>query len=399
MTVGLPPARPSLAGVTVLDLTRLLPGNYATLLLYGLGAEVIKIEELTGDGTRAAPPYSEAGESGPNVVLNRGKASVALDLKAADGVALLVGLIGQADVLLDSFRPGVLDRLGLDPATLAGANPRLVHVSLTAFGDDGPYQALPSHDLNVQALAGILSLSVDDVGRPAMPAIQAADLATGMHAALAVLAGLRAVDRDGQGYRAQVAMADAALSLTPLAAGHLAAGAGSLPGARDMLTGALACYGVYRCADDGWLAVGALEPKFFGRLCALLGHPEYAARQYDLAGQDQLRADLAAVFAGRPRAAWVDLLASEDTCVTPVNDLAEAFADPNATARGVIATAARADGAVAPVVRAVPWLVEPPGAGAAGLGSDAEAVLGRLSGVGVEEVADLRRRGIVGGAS
>ncbi|MDQ1247726.1 MAG: CoA transferase [Actinomycetota bacterium] len=394
---GLAQARPSLAGVRVLDLTRLLPGNYATLLLYGLGAEVIKVEELTGDGTRAAPPYSATGESGANLVLNRGKTSLALDLKTDEGRALLLRLIASAEVMMDSFRPGVLDRLGLGAAAVAAANPRLVHVSLTAFGDDGPYVRLPTHDLNVQALGGILSLSTDDAGRPSMPALQAADLATGLQAALAVLAGLRAVAQDGQGYRAQVAMADAALALTPLAAGHLAAGTGSMPAGRDLLTGALACYGVYRCADDRWLAVGALEPKFFGRLCELIEHPEFAARQYDLAGQAGLRADLAEVFGARPRAAWVELLAGEDTCVTPVNNLAEAFADANAVERGVIVEARRSDGGAAPVVRAVPWLAEESGAHVTDLGSDAEAILTAV-GLDAATVADLRARGIVGGS-
>lgn len=410
---GLAVARPALTGVTVVDLTRLLPGNYATLLLYGLGATVIKVEELTGDGTRAAPPYAADGQSGPNIVLNRGKASVALNLKTDEGRELLLRLVAQAQVLLDSFRPGVLDRLGLTQARLAEANPDLVHVSLTAFGADGPYAALPSHDLNVQALSGLVGLSVDDAGRPAMPGVQAADLATGLQAALAVMAGLRVVEHQPageaqaqveiesqgrvRGYRADVAMSDAALSLSTLAAGHLAAGVGSLPAAPDVLTGALACYNRYVCADGRWLAVGALEPKFFGCMCALLGVPEYAARQYDVAGQAALYDDLAAVFAGADRAHWLNLLALDDTCVTAVNDMAEAFADPNVVARDVVVTARRADGGDAPVVRAVPWLAEEPGAQAAPLGADAVAVFARV-GVDAEALADLVRRGVVGGS-
>ncbi len=398
MTSGLALATPSLSGVTILDLTRLLPGNYASLLLYGLGATVIKIEELTGDGTRLAPPFTANGESGANLVLNRGKSSVALDLKSEAGADVLRRLISSAPVVLDSFRPGVLDRLGFSDHALAELNPTLVHVSLTAYGGDGPYRTLPSHDLNVQALAGLVGLSVDDDGRPAMPAVQAADLATGLQAALAVMSGLRAVDHGAQGYRAEVAMADAALSLTTLAAGHLAAGEGSLPRPRDMLTGALACYSVYECADHQWLAVGGLEPKFFSRMCDLMGVPEFAPRQYDLAEQAQLRADLAATFATRPRAAWLELLMADDTCVTPVNDVAEAFADPNAVQREVIVDAARQDGGAAPVVRAVPWLPESPGASVAPLGANAVDVLTSL-GLTAQEVAELRDRGVVGGTS
>lgn len=396
----LAPAWPALAGVRVVDLTRLLPGNYASLLLYGLGAEVVKVEELAGDGTRNAPPFAAAGESGANLVLNRGKSSIAVDLKAEAGRDVLLGLVARADVLLDSFRPGVLDRLGLSQEVLAGANPRLVHVSLTAFGSGGPNELLPAHDLNSESLAGLLSMSVDDQGRPSMPAVPIADLATGMQAALAVVAGLRAVERgdrgDGTGgYRAEIAMLDSALSLTTLAAGHIAAGAGSLPRPRDMLTGALACYGVYRCQDGGWLAVGGLEPKFFARMCELMGAPELAARQYDLKGQRELRATLEAVFATRDRDEWAAILAAEDTCVSPVNDLAEAFADADANARGVIVEAVRADGGAAPVVRAVPWLPEADGALAHPLGSDAEQVLDWLP---AQEVAALRAAGVLGGS-
>lgn len=395
---GLPPARPALTGITVLDLTRLLPGNYATLLLAGLGADVIKIEELTGDGTRAAPPYAASGDSGPNLVLNRRKSSLALNLKDSRAVALLLQLVSTSDVMLDSFRPGVLDRLGLGPAALAQANPALVHVSLTAYGADGPYAALPSHDLNVLALAGVLGMSVDEGGRPAMPATQAADLSTGAQAALAVLAGLRVAERTGEGYRAEVTMQDSALSLTALAAGHLAAGTGSLPAPRDLLTGALACYNVYRTADDRYLALGALEPKFFARTCELLGAPELTAAQYDLGGQEQLGRELAAIFATRSLREWTELLVPDDTCVTPVNDLAEAFADPNATARGVVVDAVRTDGSAAPVLRAVPWLPQESGDEVSPLGSDAVEVLARV-GVSAAEVAELRAAGVVGGTS
>ena len=201
-------------------------------------------------------------------------------------------------------------------------------------------------------------MSVDDAGRPALPAVPIADMATGMQAALAVVAGLRAVAADGSGYRAEVSMLESAVSLTALAAGHIAAGQGTVPAPRDMLTGALACYGYYRCADGGWQAVGALEPKFFRRVCELLGAPELAELQYDLGRQEELRRRLAAIFATRTRDEWTDLLLLEDTCVTPVNDLAEAFTDPNLEARSAVVDAVRSDGAPARVVRAVPWLSE-----------------------------------------
>jgi len=394
---GLDPARPALDGVRVVDLTRLLPGNYATLLLRGLGAEVIKVEELHGDGTRLNPPFTDSGESGSHIVLNRGKRSVALNLKAEAGREVFLRLLATADVLIDSFRPGVLQRLGLGPDVLAQTKPTLVHVSLNAYGEGGPMQQVPAHDLNAQALAGILSQSVDDQGRPSMPAVPMADMATGLQAALAVLSGLRAVGTDGRGFRAQVAMLDSAMSLTALAAGHLAV-PGSTPKSRDLLTGALACYSIYECADGHWLAVGALEPKFFERLCALLERPELVELQYQVDRQDELRAHLAEVFGSRPQAHWTDLLVSEDTCVTPVTDLPEAFTLPDPQARGVLGTAQGAGGQTVPVVAAVPWLPDADNLAAALLGADSREVLAEL-GFASEQFLNLREQGIVGGGS
>lgn len=390
-------AGPVLQGVRVLDLTRLLPGNYATLLLRGLGAEVVKVEELHGEGTRLAPPFTPQGESGPHLVLNRGKQSISINLKDPEGRDLLLRLVATSQALLDSFRPGVLERLGLSGSDLANANPDLVHVSLNAFGSGGPLQTVPAHDLNSQAMAGILAQSVDDSGRPAMPGVPVADMATGLQAALAVMAGLRAVSQRPGGYRAEVAMLDSALSLTALSSGHLAV-AGSRPQARDMLTGALACYGYYQAADGRWLAVGALEPKFFVRVCELVGRPELAPLQYDMDRQDELKAALDEVFAAADRAHWLELLGQEDTCVTAVNDIREALGEQDPIARGVVVAAHSGDGEVFPVVSAVPWIPESEPLVAPAVGADTVALLSQL-GIDSEQVDELRREGIVGGAS
>lgn len=386
-----------LSGVRIIDLARLLPGNYASLLLRGLGAEVIKVEELHGDGTRVNPPVNPAGESGSHLVLNRGKRSVAIDLKRPQGRALLLDLVATADVLLDSFRPGVLERLGLGVKALGSANPSLVHVSLTAYASGGPLAHVPSHDLNAQALAGILSQSVDASGRPSMPAVPIADMATGLQAALAVMAGLRVVEQGAAGYRAEVAMLDAALSLTALAAGSVVVDQ-QPPPTPGMLTGALACYDVYRCSDDEWVAVGALEPKFFARLCELLDSPQLADLQYQLDRQDELRAALAAVFETKTRSHWTDLLLEQDTCVTPVNDLREAFTLADPIARGAIVEASAAGGKRVPVVAGVPWAPEAEAWAAPLLSADAPALLAEL-GYDSDKVALLRDQGIVGGLS
>lgn len=390
----------ALAGVRILDMTRLLPGNFATLLLAGLGADVIKIEEVRGgDGIRymVVPPGKT--ESSGHALLNRGKRSAAIDLKTPEGVEVMRELVRGADVLIDSFRPGVLDRLGLDAASLLAANPSLVHVSINAFGATGPYTAVPAHDLNCAGYAGALSLVAGSDGTPPMPAIQNADMASGMQAALAVLAGLRVAERDGEPYRADVAMTDSAAALLAIAAAT-AAGTAQAPPVPDVLTGALACYRLYECSDGRWLTVGGLEPKFFGRMTELMGLPELAARQYEPAGQDEVAALLAAEFAKRTLPQWMDLLAQEDTCVGPVLTITEALAEPHFAARSAVTEVQFRDGSTAPVFRAVPWdgrtadvrLTAPEH------GEHTAAVLAE-AGIGSEAIASLLAERIVGPSS
>ncbi|MEI8083714.1 MAG: CaiB/BaiF CoA-transferase family protein, partial [Actinomycetes bacterium] len=392
---GVPVSAP-LAGVRVLDLTRLLPGNFCTLLLAGLGADVVKIEETVGgDGIRYMFGGGEHNESGAHAVLNRGKRSLCIDLKSKDGQLAMLDLVKAANVLVDSFRPGVLDRLGLGRSELERANPSLVHVSINAFGDSGPYRRVPAHDLNAAGYAGALSLVEDGDGTPAMPAVQNADMSSGMHAALAVVAGLRAAERDGEFYRADVAMTDSAASLLALPMATFAA-TGAPPSVPDLLTGQLACYRTYRCADGKWITVGGLEAKFFGRMVELMGVPEFAARQYDPQGQEQLAADLSDVFATRTRDEWTARLAQDDTCVGPVLRIDEVLCDANLVERGVVTTARFRDGDEVAVIRAVPWTPEPDqGWSAPLLGEDTEAVLVE-AGFAASRIAQLLSEGIVG---
>jgi len=375
-------ARP-LDGVRVLDLTRLLPGAYATSLLVDLGADVLKIEDPRGgDGLRLTPPYTESGESGVFVTMCRGKRSVVLDLKNDTGRRLLLELVASSAALLDSFRPGVLDRLGLGAGVLAEANPDLVHVSLTAYGD-GARAALPGHDLNAESYAGVLGLSRGPDGLPAMPAVPMADFATGLQAALAVVSGLRVAERSqGTGFRANVAMLDSALSMATFAQGAVVA-TGAPPPSPDMLTGGLACYAVYRCADGLEIACGALEPQFFGRVAELVGDPTLAQLQYDITGQDALRGRLTTLFAERPRHEWLALLEDDQTCVTPVRSVADALTDPDLRTRGVLVDVALADGRTTTVARAAAWAASTEGehhvvAGAPSLGADTDEVVREL---------------------
>lgn len=389
-------ARP-LDGVRVVDLTRLLPGGYATSLLAGLGADVVKVEDPRGgDGLRVSPPYTASGESGLFLALCRGKRSITLDLKNPAGRDALLALVGSSHVLVDSFRPGVLDRLGLGPAELAAANPALVHVSMTAYGE-GVRAALPGHDLNVEGYAGLVGLVRGADGQAALPAFPVADMATGLQTALAVVAGLRAAEAgaagsDGPAFRADVTMLDSALSLNVVGQGTVIA-AGTAPPVPDVLTGALACYGVYRCADGLEIVLAALEPKFFDRVAELVGDPSLAQVQYDIVGQDALRGRLTTLFASRPRQDWLDLLEADDTCVSPVRGTDAALADDDLRDRGVLETVALADGSTATAARPVAWL---PGTGdpvaAPALGADTDAVLAAL---GLDPAA-LRSDGALG---
>ena len=367
-----------LAGVRVIDLTRLLPGGFATLLLSSLGADVVKVEEPAGgDGIRQMMTFPGQSGSAGHVVLNRGKRSVALNLKDSRAQQILRELIAGADVLIDSFRPGVLDRLGLSDDQLKKANPQLVHVSITAFARSAGYEAIPAHDLNSVGYAGLLGFTaVDDV--PALPGIQNADLAAGFHAALAVFAGLRVRDESGLSYRADISMAEAAATLTPLQVATVF-GTGMDPAVPDTLTGALACYGVYQCADGEFLTVGALEPKFFARMCELMGLSELAGEQYGSTDQRDLRAGLAAAFVQRPRSEWLELLASQDTCVAPALTVSQALEHELFRDNGTVTTVRLPGGETGRVFRATPWDRSTPDSDtAAELGADTRRILDEI---------------------
>lgn len=338
-----------LAGVRVLDMTRLLPGNFATVTLVELGADVVKVESAEGDGTRWLPPMLASGESGAFVQLNRGKGSVVLDLKDPQDSERFAAMVADSDVLVDSFRPGVLERLGFDRQRLEALRPNLVHVTIDAYGSGGELEQVPGHDLNALGYAGVLTIS----GQPQTPGVQMADLFAGLHAALAVLAGLR-LSALGQFVRSEVAMVDAALSLAQLPLGAWLATGESPPVPGD-LCGRWACYEVYECGDGQWLTVGALEPKFFAEILDRLDLGPWKDHQYDPGRQEELRTLLRQRFASAPRSEWLDLLAMADTCVGPALTLSEAMKHPNLVARSAMRPVRAADGTVHQVFAALPW--------------------------------------------
>ena len=388
-----------LADLRVLDLSRLLPGGYATLLLADMGADVIKVEEPgKGDYIRWMPPYTSTGESGSHLALNRGKRSVTCNLKTDEGRQILRDLAAGADVLIESFRPGVMDRLGVGYESLRAVNPRLVYAAISGYGATGPYVDKAGHDIDYMAYAGALSFSGHAATGPWPPGLQIGDLGGGgMHAVIAILVALRVREQTGEGQFCDVSMTDGILSWLTLHAGEYAATGIAPRAGAAMLNGGMAWYGVYECADGQHLAVGALEEQFFHALVTALGVPELEGAHLDRSRQDEIRGRLAEVFAGKTRDEWVALLGDIDACVAPVLDIGEAFADPSARARGMVEETTLSDGTAFPLVGVIPKLSATPGRVGAlpsALGADTDDLLTEI-GRSPEDIAALRAAGAV----
>ncbi|KQP49421.1 CaiB/BaiF CoA-transferase family protein [Pseudorhodoferax sp. Leaf274] len=323
------PSRAPLAGVRVLDLTRLLPGPVCTLHLADLGADVVKIED-TGAGDYAAPPL--------RALVHRNKRALRLDLKQPAGVEALKALARTADVLVEGFRPGVMDRLGAGYAALAGINPRLVFCSITGYGQNGPMRDAPGHDLNYCALAGVTE-QIGQGGQPALSNLPIADLMGGaLTSAMGLLAALFDAGRTGRGRHVDIAMADAALAHNLVAMVTLNGHGATRPAGADKLSGALPCYGLYRTQDGRHLAVGALERKFWDGFCETIARPDLKARHLPAspAEADAVRADVAELIASKPLAHWQEVFADNDCCVTPVLRLDESLDTPQFRARRMV---------------------------------------------------------------
>ena len=330
----------ALDGIVVLDFTRLLPGPFCTQLLANLGADVIKIEDPDlGDYMRAVPPIVD-GMSYPFLMVNRGKRSLAVDLKTPEGQEILKKLARRADVVVEQFRPGVMARLGADYDGLAMMNPKLVYCSFSGYGQTGPYKDFPGHDINFEALAGILSVtrSKDD-RRPAVPGVPVADLASGFNAALAILASLRTRDRTGRGEYIDVSIHDTAVTLMVLGlARYLATGEEPVAG-ETLLTGTFAFYNLYETKDGRWISVAAVEPKFWARMCELIGAPELSDRQFvEGAERAGVGEALAEKFRAKSLEDWEKLFADERLPIAGVKRVPEVVQDPHVKARGLLPT-------------------------------------------------------------
>ena len=326
----------ALNGIRVLDLSRLLPGPFLTMVLADLGADVVKIEDpRLGDYLRGLPPV-KGGMSGRFLAVNRGKRSAALDLKDSRARDAFLAMVERADVVVESFRPGVMDKLGLGYAALAAKNPKIVVCSISGYGQTGPYAHRAGHDLDYIALAGVLAMGGHADGAPVMPGVQIADLAGGgLWGATAILAALVGRGRTGKGAHLDISMTEGSLSLLAAELGNLELGAHPTRGV-EALNGGLACYGVYRAKDDRYLAVGALEPKFWIALNQAIGRtPNVAEIVGKPADQAKTRDELAAIFATKTAEEWAAHLAPHDCCVEVVLEPDELADHPLHRAREV----------------------------------------------------------------
>ncbi|HEV7807683.1 MAG TPA: CaiB/BaiF CoA-transferase family protein [Solirubrobacteraceae bacterium] len=403
---GAAPRTLPLAGVRVLDLSRLLPGGFCSLLLADYGADVLKVEDTAGgDYIRWAPPHVDgAAASAASVLflaLNRNKRSIRIDLKQDAGRAVLLALVGEHDVVLESFRPGVLDRLGAGYDTLRAANPRVVLCSITGYGQRGPLRDRAGHDLNYLGLTGMLDLTGEPGGPPVQPAGQVADLGGGaLMAAFGILAALRERDRSGEGQHVDVSMTDGALSWLALVAADRLAG-GDLPQrGRHALAGGLVCYRPYACESGGWVTLAALEPRFWSAWCRGVGREDLVDGQFAATGSG-VHAEMQAIFASRTREQWERFAGDVECCLEPVLDLDEALARGHVAARGMVVgldqpgveEPVRQLGAPVGLSRTPPDVHRLPGPV---LGEHTEEVL-RAAAYSDAQIAELLRSGAVAG--
>ena len=393
-----------LEGVRILDLSRLLPGGFCSLLLADLGAEVLKVEDTgMGDYVRWAPPYYEGAEDSAKsamfLALNRNKRSIRVNLKEEGGRDVLLRLAREYDVLLESFRPGVLERLGVGYERLREENPGLVYCAITGYGQDGPYRDRSGHDMNYLGLIGLLGLTGDQGGPPVQAAGQIADLGGGaLMAAVGILAALRERDRSGEGQLVDVSMADGSLAWLAMVAGRYFADGVPPQRGDPELAGALVCYRPYACAD-GWITLGALEPKFWAAWCRGVGREDLIEKQFERPGSPT-HSEVEAIFVERTREQWRAFASEHDCCLEPVLGLDEALESDLVRAREMVIELDQ-PGAAVPVRQLGPPIKfsrTPASAREPGpaLGEHTHDVL-REAGYSDEEIAVLEQAGAVAG--
>jgi crotonobetainyl-CoA:carnitine CoA-transferase CaiB-like acyl-CoA transferase len=394
-----------LEGVRVLDLSRLLPGGFCSLLLADFGADVVKVEDTgMGDYVRWSPPYYEGADDSAKsalfLALNRNKRSIRIDLKTAEGREVLLRLAKDADVLLESFRPGVLDRLEVGYDVLRETNPGLVICAITGYGQDGPLRDRSGHDMNYLGLIGLLGLTGEPDGPPLQAAGQIADIGGGaLMAAFGILAALRHRDATGAGQVVDVSMADGSLAwLGMVAARYFAEGVVPQRGGLE-LAGSLVCYRPYQCAD-GWVTLGALEPKFWQAWCRGVAREDLIPKQFERPGSEA-HGEVQSIFMKRTRAEWEAFAGEHDCCLEPVLELDEALSSELVRAREMVVEHEQPGATETIRLLGLPIkLSETPGDTAQRPGpalGEHTAELLEAAGYSAEEIAGLQEAGAVAG--
>ena len=391
-----------LAHLRVLDLTQFLSGPFGTQILGDLGAEVIKIEAPEGDMTRRLPPHFIAGDSAYYLSINRNKKSMAIDMKTAEGKALVRRLALASDIVIENFRPGVLERLGLSYAEISAEKPEIVWASISGFGQNGPYRDRPAYDMIVQALSGGMSLTGEPVGRPVRSGIPIGDLAAGLYAVIGVLAAIEARGRTGHGEHIDVAMLDCQLAmLTYQAAYYLKSG--QSPSRQGTGHDSIPTYRSFLCGDGNDIVITANTERMWKRLCAVLGHEEWSMDPRFVHNEDRYRNRyelwplLEEAFAARDAADWVERLVEAEIPAAVVNSLDRALNDPQALHRNMVLSLDRGDGTRAQVAGNPIKFSDrhedhsyPPS-----LGQDALDILGDVLCLDDGTIEELRRSGVI----
>jgi crotonobetainyl-CoA:carnitine CoA-transferase CaiB-like acyl-CoA transferase len=381
----------ALEGIKIIDFSKWLPGQYCGMVLGDFGADVIKVEDVKGDVTRGFTPAKEPGMSYWHLMLNRNKRGITVNLKTPAGREVLLRLLKEADVFLEGFRPGYLKMLGLDYESVSKINPRLIYCSITGFGPEGKYKHMPSHDLNVIGLAGVAA--PEDGTDISVPSVQVAALGGSLNAISGILMALYARERTGKGQLVNVDLYSSAINAEITAIS-------SVIGCRE--TGmpsfgrtASHYYSVYKTKDGRYLSIGTIEPKFWQKMCRLIDLPELESRQFDFANSAEIKAKLAAAFAGKTQAEWLELIGKDEFCVTPIRTLQEALDSSLTTEQSQMLVTKKEDFGNYTYVKSAAKLSDTPGTirkRAPYLGEHTQEVL-ESAGYTKEEIAAMHEKG------
>jgi crotonobetainyl-CoA:carnitine CoA-transferase CaiB-like acyl-CoA transferase len=389
-----------LSSLKVLDFSGLLPGPFGTMLLADMGAEVLRVEAPTRpDLVRLMPPM-DAGVSAAHAFLNRGKRGIAVDLKKPEGVELIKKLVADYDIVVEQFRPGVMNRLGVGYEALKAINPKLIYCAITGYGQTGPYRDRAGHDMNYLAIAGVLGYNGRKATGPAPVSVQIADVAGGScHAVMGILAAVIHRMQTGVGQFVDISMTDAAFTLHALTAPP-ALVAGEQPQMEGTQLNGGSFYDCYRTSDGRYLSVGGLEPQFFMAFCAAIGRPELAPQGMVMGVPEvvaALKAEIGKEIAKKTLAEWQEVFAVVDCCVEPVLSFAEACEHPHVKARNLIVDVPRPDGSLQKQLgAAIKFSATPASFRHIGseLGAHTDAVLQEF-GYDAAQIGELRKTGVV----